>query len=564
MILNPPKLTRRARHEKIKKRVFGHTHESLTEFVACSPVAKQRGFVRWCERHVKIQDRETGGVVPFRLFPGQMRVVPVLVSGKWLLALKGRQLGFTWLAAAYTLWKITYTPTFVCAVINQERQYANDFLRRVLWIYDRMDARMRTQITQESKQELRFEANGHMAEIRSLVGSDRAARSLTADLVVFDEASRIPDLHESLAAVQPAIEVTGGQLIVLSTSAGPSGAFYELWHDTYGESGEGLDGDRIGKTGFCPVFIHWSERPGRDSTWYEEQKERLKHISPVAIKQEYPDNPQEAWEHAAGRVFPLFTRERNVGDMEVPFDADRYRGIDWGMTKSAHVVLWVAHFPGEPGLLISPKCRNTIREFLGYIWDEARPEHPVKKDDHTIDALRYIVTTYNLTGTVYVYREIYRTDSVQKGWNPAMEAAEIHEASGWVEAPPESRARWRRGREGEEYIGTVADRSWTKMIELFNSWDIPCEPHSIFRSVKGTDGKTDSPRQEKLEGLRMLSALIDASIDLDKRFVISRQEALVRNYYEDRRVRGWASMPLERRREHQLAREILRARRRKT
>ncbi len=34
---------------------------------------------------------------------------------------------------------------------------------------------------------------------------------------------------------------------------------------------------------------------------------------------------------------------------------------------------------------------STVEEIPGYVWDERRPEVPVKDSDHGCDALRYVV-----------------------------------------------------------------------------------------------------------------------------------------------------------------------------
>ena len=41
-------------------------------------------------------------------------------------------------------------------------------------------------------------------------------------------------------------------------------------------------------------------------------------------------------------------------------------------------------------------CRETIKEFEGYVWDEKAEDKPVKVDDHMMDALRYFVKTMRL------------------------------------------------------------------------------------------------------------------------------------------------------------------------
>ena len=51
---------------------------------------------------------------------------------------------------------------------------------------------------------------------------------------------------------------------------------------------------------------------------------------------------------------------------------------------------------GRPHLVVHDSCRNLIRELEGYVWDTRRskadqPDRPLKKDDHAMDALRYLV-----------------------------------------------------------------------------------------------------------------------------------------------------------------------------
>lgn len=529
----------------------------------CHPRQGSAGFVRFCYQHIKVEDAETKQAVPFVLFPGQRRIVEDLVAGRWLLQLKGRQLGFTTQWAAYILYRIIYARSFRVAVIFQERAYAEEFLVKLKYMYDRLPTWFQPEVTRDNTKMLEF---GSTRYVRAMVGSDKAARSTTGDLVLYDEASRIPRFAASLAAAQPALEASKGQIGVLTTSAGPTGDFYTLWQETYGDHGERLDDDGVGPTGFKLCFLHWSERPGRDRAWYEEQKARLDRIGSTVVKQEYPDTPEEAFEYAAGRVYPLFTRDTCIGDISIPSTAYRYRAIDWGETKSAYVVLWIAHIPGPPGFLVSPKCPNTIREFLGYRWDEDRPGEPVKREDHCPDAVRYAVIHWSLTGLVYVYREIYRTDSLAKGWNPMLEIEEIHKASGWVLAEPELRDIWRPSRRGELYYGTVADRSWGKAIALMNANDIPCQGNRPIerRLRKGTTG-TDNPLSEVQEGIRMVSAVIDGSIDIEKRIKVSREGAALRVYYESRVQRRLVphTVGLPERQLQQMARDLLKRRRRR-
>lgn len=537
--------------------------DQFMEHLLCSPLYGVEGFLRWCSKYVKIQDRATSREIPFDLFEGQARIAPHLVDGKWIMALKGRQLGLTWLMVAYCVWRIIYEHRFTIVTVSQQTKYAKEFIRRVKWILKRLPAWMRPRITTDNLEELRFEAEGGKeVELFSLAGSSNAARSFTADLAIFDEASRIPMLGETLAAVEPALEVAGGQLILLTTSAGPQGDFYDLWQVTYGDEGKLLDEDGVGPTGFMPVFLHWSERPGRDQDWYEVQAEKLRHISSVAVKQEYPETPAEAFEYATGRIYPLFTRERCVARVEVPWETVRFRAVDWGGGPSAHAILWCAYFSGKPGLIVSPDCPETIREMLGYRWDPDKVDKPVKKNDHTCDALRYLVTTARggLTGLVYVYRELYIRDALSNGVTPLKLIGKVHAMSGWVEAPPNIRDRWVQGIRGEKFETTVADHSDPNLIGMFTEFGILTEPHRKFRGCPKTDEETAGDDQEVLSGINHLSNLIDGSCDLAKDITLDRSGAAIAAYQSDQRARRRGtkfSVSMTRAMQYREAREAL-------
>jgi hypothetical protein len=525
------------------------------------------GFIRFCHEHVIIQDKETQKELPFALFAGQRRVVPDLVAWAWLTALKGRQLGLTWLAAAYTQWRITYQRFFQAVIINQERQYADDFIFRMRWIHDRLPVWCQRVVTKDRDGILRFASpGGNLAEIRSLVGGDKAARSFTGDLAIFDEGSRIPQFGETLGALIPTMrrsqaQAQHGQIIVLTTSKGAEGEYADHWRETYGEGGDLLDENGVGPTSFKPVFLHWSERPGRDKAWYLARKKELDRISPVMVKREYPDTPEEAFEYAEGRVYPLFTRDRNVGAIEIPDFARRGRCIDWGETKSAFVVLWYAYVEGPPGFLVHPDCKNCIREFLAYrLDDDGKPE---KKNDHCPDAVRYAVATLGLRGLVYVYRELYRLNTVAEGWTFTKEIAEVHEMSGWERTGPESRKKWRQG-EGETYdLETVADSVWGTACNEWTAQQIPTEPSTKFSYKRGGKTHTDKPSDVKLEGIRLVGDLIAGTEDLKHFYQITPEERAVQIYRKVRRRRSGVGLTMDEARAVAYAKTVLKRRRKR-
>lgn len=54
-------------------------------------------------------------------------------------------------------------------------------------------------------------------------------------------------------------------------------------------------------------------------------------------------------------------------------------------------------------LKISPSCKNMIREFGGYVWDDkAADDRPVKVEDHAMDDLRYFVKTMKIAQNRFI------------------------------------------------------------------------------------------------------------------------------------------------------------------
>jgi hypothetical protein len=70
--------------------------------------------------------------------------------------------------------------------------------------------------------------NGSTIEARTAL--ERSTRGRGADLLIFDEASRI--FEQDYLGVLPTLAASGGDQILLSTPNGRRGFFHDIWHDT--------------------------------------------------------------------------------------------------------------------------------------------------------------------------------------------------------------------------------------------------------------------------------------------------------------------------------------------
>lgn len=450
-------------------------------------------FGLFCERYVRIQDKTSGRTIPFNRYPCQRRVSRLLLAGKWPVCLKARQLGLTWLVAVYCAWRLITRPTFTACVLQQNREYARDFLKRVRFVHRNLPDFLRVPIIHDSRYELTLgHRPGEESELRVIVGGEGAGRSITADLIIFDEHARIPNAADAREACEPTVEVAGGQMVSLSSSAGSVGDFHDVWSNAP-------------SNGYEPVFLRWDERPGRDEAWYE--RRRLQHeSSPYFMAREYPSSAAEAFMRAEGRCFPKFEPDRHVRSLnEIGCESsrpDRYRAIDFGAVHP-FVCLWLAYFPEAPsGLTFDVSCVNCIREFLSYRF-ERTAERPVKEHDHTCDALRYVVMHHGMEGHVHVYRELYIVNSVSMGRTDLDDVDDVHRLSGWERSPDCERTTYQPGPAAELYVDTVTDRSLSKTIELYCAKDLICQPYAKPQGL--------GVRDDVLEGIRRLNILLDGT-----------------------------------------------------
>ena len=472
------------------------------------------GFLYWAETYARIEDKETHAELPFKLWPDQRAVIECIFNGEWLDVLKARRLGMTWLFAAFAVWLITFHKQRSALVLNQDDDYARDFLDKSRYILERMPPWMRRTATRDNAKRIEFNREGHGGLIRAFAPTRRALRSLAADFILIDEAAFVPWLRELLRAAEPTLETSKGQLAMVSTSGGPQGEFAAHFKAAW----RGTKKARA-------LFFGYQGKPGRDEAWYA--AEAAAHADdPLYMKREYPRTWEEAFEAAEGRVFALFSDSpKFIRTLELEKEWVRYRGIDFGGVDP-FVCLWAAAIPDEaPGLTIDPSCAHTLEEFLAYAYDEKG--YPADEHNHCMDPIRYMTTAFGFTGRVHIYRELYLPNTARKGLDVGDLARRIVELS-----------------RNEKIRNTVADRSRPDSINTLWKAGIPCDPSPVLR------GKVKTEIEQGIDHVRRLvKAQHDAKEDGSyaqpprkarrERFALdgSREAALARLYGSGRAVR---------------------------
>ena len=151
--------------------------------------------------------------------------------------------------------------------------------------------------------------------------SPNAARSFTANLIIFDEWAFQQFAEDIWKAGFPTINrPSGGQVIGLSTIE--RGSFFEKVF---------TDPDN----GFNKIFIPWYADPRRDEAWYENTKKTMGDM----ITQEYPATIEEALTVPGGSYFPEVRKETHITKEELTGKVTRYVAMDYGLDMFA--ALWI-------------------------------------------------------------------------------------------------------------------------------------------------------------------------------------------------------------------------------
>lgn len=336
----------------------GTTDVVLRElFPAAAPTVTPTEFL---VDHVEIEDPE-GNVIPFELWDCQRDTLTALHQDGAIIVLKARRLGLSWVVLAYALWLAIFRQGIRILILCKREEDSTELLDRIRRMRDRIAA---NPASQQLLVGLRRPARIRDAvttldvgasTIRALVGTEGAARSETAGLLILDEFAFQRGAGGIWRAALPTVE-GGGKLAVVSTgnggpnSLGLGAEFARQWHKAV-----------TGKSPLKPLFFPWQARPGRDEAWWSNQVALL---GEERARTEYPSTPDDAFVQpdtilafstaaidAAENMGRMFDELLAQGRMPPPANGMLAAGVDWGDFRSHALPVWELE---RGGLYIPP------------------------------------------------------------------------------------------------------------------------------------------------------------------------------------------------------------------
>lgn len=321
------------------------------------------------DKYGHIEDKGAEELIqPFKLWPAQVEALNSIMSHKWNIILKARQLGLSWLVmhiAAHLM--ITSYGKLVIGLSKTEEE-AKELVRRLTVIFRYMPELIAEKdnvpegwdgpIFSSTALSVTIKFPNDMeSNFKALASSPGAGRSFTANLLIFDEWAFQQFAREIWEGGFPTINrKNGGMVIGLSTIARGS-LFEEIYTDP--------------DNGFNKIFIPWYADPTRDEAWYEATKRALGD----GITAEYPATVEEALEVPGGAFFPEVKAETHVTKEELKGNLRRYCAIDYGLDSLASIWIQVDSHGEEQGYRAFKEPNLTISQACELLLSRSAYEH---------------------------------------------------------------------------------------------------------------------------------------------------------------------------------------------
>ena len=130
--------------------------------------AVRRDFVTFL-RLVRVLDPDDGPIA-WQPWPTLLTLAQAWARGESTVILKARQLGVSWLVAAYCLWLAMYRPYSKNLVISKSQMDGDEMITRIGFIYDNLPWWARAPVKSRNTSEFSFHGGG---EIQVLAPTDQ-------------------------------------------------------------------------------------------------------------------------------------------------------------------------------------------------------------------------------------------------------------------------------------------------------------------------------------------------------------------------------------------------------
>ena len=214
--------------------------------------------IYFIENYVKVVHPDRG-LVPMKLYSYQQQMVINFWQEKKSICLTARQAGKSTVVAAFFCWYTIFNDDKHCAILANKAIVAREILSRYQKAYENLPKFLQQGVITFNKGSVELE-NG--SKIMAASTSSSAIRGFTINVMYLDEFAFVhPGVAEEFfTSVWPTLSSGKKSKMIITSTPNGFNHFYKLWNQA-----------ELGENGFTPLFVHWSDVPGRDEAWKEEQ-----------------------------------------------------------------------------------------------------------------------------------------------------------------------------------------------------------------------------------------------------------------------------------------------------
>ena len=241
------------------------TEEQVREYANC-----MKNPVYFVEKYAKIISLDKG-LVPFELYPYQVKMFNQFQNNRFNVVLACRQSGKSISACGYLLWFALFQPEKTIAVLANKGATAREMLARITIMLENIPFFLQPGCKALNKSNIDFSNN---SRIIAAATSGQSIRGLSVNLLYLDEFAFVERAAEFYTSTYPVISSgTDTKIIVTSTANGIGNTFHKIW-----------EGAVQGVNEYSHFRVDWHDVPGRDEKWKEET---INNTSQIQFDQEF-------------------------------------------------------------------------------------------------------------------------------------------------------------------------------------------------------------------------------------------------------------------------------------
>lgn len=223
------------------------------------------------------------GAIPFKMYEYQKEMVRSYQQNRLTIVLCPRQGGKSQTSAAFLFWLACFHDDKTILIASNKNSNAMEMIHRIRFMYENLPMWLKPGLFDDgwNRHQISFD-NG--SRILSQATTEETGRGLSLSLIFLDEVAFVPPrIQEALWTSLAPTLATGGSCIMTSTPNGDKDLFASLWRGA-NQKQSAEDDSGVGRNGFKPVRVEWSDIPGRDEKFIEQE---IAKVGELKVRQEY-------------------------------------------------------------------------------------------------------------------------------------------------------------------------------------------------------------------------------------------------------------------------------------